>query len=388
MPSTESPSRLKKQVIRLSPELEKTLLAGVLYGAVDLATVDSAELSAQGILVFRAARDLLLNGNTPPLQLAEMSLVLTDVYGMGRDEARALLDGVKATLPAAGGAEEVVRKLRERHALVTVANAASRQIQLGEYDPSKLLEAVAATVSTARPITLADQIGDTMPAPPRRIPLSGLPGFSDRIGGGFVGLTVVSGEPAVGKSDLVLQTAVDAGRFLPVLYYDLDNGVPTIVDKLRRMIGDREDPLGLIRDLTKSVYLRDSMRTLDSDLAYIPPPALVVVDIFQALPTPAEYERQGLAHWIHRLGALRRRGYVILVVSEVARSSYGNVGMGAFKGSGEIEYVADLACQMIPTQNGAEVHVVKNRHGAFKGLCTTLVRGKGLLWTEVGSNRW
>lgn len=290
------------------------------------------------------------------------------------------MDALKSVVPAGRGAAEAVRKLRERHTLLTIANAAAKQLQTGEYNPDALFEAVSTATSTSdKPPTLADLIGDKMPDPPFRVPLRLLPSFSDRIGGGLVGLTVVSGEPAVGKSDLALQASVEAQLTLPVIYYDIDNGLPTIVSKLRRMVGDNLDR---IKAATQALYLRDSIRTLDADLVHIKPPALVVVDIFQALPTRSEYEREGLAHWIRRLGALRARGYVVLVVSEVNRHGYGNPSMGALKGSGEIEYAADLAFQLVPAPHGVLVKVIKNRHGAFKGDVITLVRQDGRLWGE------
>ena len=372
---------MKPRQLRLSPELEKALLAGLFHGAVDLESVNPGELSPQGVAIYRAAKDLLVSGSSTPLALPELLLLLTNAYGVNQDQARAWLEGIRAAVPAAGGAGETVRKLRERSALLSIANAASIQLREGTYDPDKLFDTVAqAAVASAKPTPLAEQIGDNYPTP-LRVPLVSLPRFTERVGGGLVGLTVLSGEPAVGKSDLALQASVETQRTMPVLLYDLDNGIPTIVEKLRRMVGNDTTAL---RAATTALYLRESIRTLDADLVHVAPPALVVVDIFQALPTPAEFERQGLGHWIHRLGALRRRGYVVLVVSEVNRLAYGNVGMGAFKGSGEIEYVADLACQMVPTLDGAALHVVKNRHGRFRGECVTLTRNRGLLWREVG----
>lgn len=369
-----------KKPIRLSPELEKTLLAGVIHGAVPLEAVDVSELSATGLNLFRAAKDLILGGATPPLPIADMAVLLTNVYGLPEEQARARLEAVKSAIPAHRGAAEAVRKLRERNVLLTVANAAAKQLQTGEYNPDALFDAVStATVTSNQPMSLADLIGDRLPDPPLRVPLRLLPNFSHRIGGGLVGLTVVSGEPAVGKSDLALQSSLEAQRHMPVVYYDIDNGLPTVLEKIKRMLGD---DIGRIKDKTKNLYFRESIRTLDADLVHIKPPALVVVDIFQALPTPSEFERQGLAQWIRRLSALRSRGYVVLVVSEVNRNGYGNPSMGALKGSGEIEYAADLAFQLVPTTEGASVKVIKNRHGAFKGDCVSLVRKEGLLWGE------
>jgi len=54
---------------RLSPELEKSLLAGVIWGAVAPEVVDPKELSPHGHTVLKAVKDLLIGGCAPPLPL-------------------------------------------------------------------------------------------------------------------------------------------------------------------------------------------------------------------------------------------------------------------------------------------------------------------------------
>lgn len=375
--------------LKLTPEMEKALLAGLIFGAVQPESIDSNEFSVQAQQVHQAVSDLLLAGNAPPLSLPAIALSLTEVHGIPAPAAQAYLESIRATLPTADGAEPVIRKLREQHALLQVANTAMSQLAKGEFKAESLYDALAGTGVTRAPVPLSDEIKDGLPPPPPRLPLRLLPQFTQRIGGGLVGLTVLAGEPAVGKSRVAWQVALDlSSQGTKVVYYDLDNGAATLLDRTRTIF---ENNFEAILHATQNIYLRDSIRSLDSDLVYITPPALVVVDIFQALPVSQEYEREGLGRWIHRLGALRRRGYHVLVVSEVPRIFYGTPSLGAFKGTGEIEYTADLGLQMIPNniRGGASIHVVKNRHGELNRCeVATLESTRGLLWREVGEELW
>lgn len=374
------PARPKQ---RLTPELERAVLAGVLHGVVPLETVSVEELNGpEARAVLRTASDLLLHGQAPPLQPAAVLLGMTEVHGVPADRARAYLEAVYADAPASQGAEVAVRRLREKHILLTVANTAVGQFQRGEFDPEALVGVLTSVGSSSAPTPLSETLASGVPEPPARLPLESLPRFTERTGGGLVGVTVISGEPGVGKSTLALQIAVEAGQRMDVLYYDLDNDLPTQVERLVSMVGP-----DALTSATRRLYLRDSIRTLESDLVHVRPPALVVVDLLQDLPTPLEYERQGLGYWMHRMKAIRRRGYFVLLISEVSRAFYGQASVAGFKGSGEIEFAASLACQMVSTRaGGAELTVVKNRHGKFRGLCVTLEHSAdSLLWREVGA---
>lgn len=375
------------RVQKISPELERALLAGVIWGAVPPESLDTRELSVPGSQIVSTVRDMMGTGSTPPLNLQAILLVLTETYGMNRASAQALLEGVQASLPSSEGAEAAVRKLREKHILLTLANTAMNQLKKGEFNVEELSGAVTGFGTTKPPTPLAEEIRGGLPDPPLRLPMRMLRTFSERIGGGLIGLTVLAGEPAVGKSRLAWQIALDVNSSgTPVVYYDLDNGTATLLDRTRKIFDDNHAE---ILAATRMLYLRDSIRTIDSDLVHIPPPCLVVVDILQALPVSQEFERQGLANWMHRFAGLRRRGYHVLLVSEVNRSFYGSTGLGAFKGSGEIEYVADLGLQMVPAgQRSATVSIVKNRHSELKGEVITLSTGRGTLWVESSGELW
>jgi hypothetical protein len=98
-----------------------------------------------------------------------------------------------------------------------------------------------------------------------------------------------------------------------------------------------------------------------------------------------EYRRASLDKWIHRLEGLKKRGYHVILVSEVSRMQYGNEAyIGAFKETGEIEYSADLGIQLIPEAGELiGVNIVKNRHRPFKGFLGHIARHNSWMFHEV-----
>lgn len=366
--------------VRLSPELEKAVLAGVLTGAVDVTFVRPEELSAEGRAVWRAAAALIARGAPLPLPREAVVLHVADVMGADRQAARAYLEAVYASAAAASGAEETLRRVRHRHTLLAVIRTASEQLRRDQFSADEFLEVLAAGGAEPDLRPLGDQLRGPAPDPPPRLAIPSLPKLTERLDGGLIGITALAGEPGVGKSCLAWQIALDVSRSVPVLYYNLDDSTATLITRTVQLFGG---DLERARRATSRVCVRDDIGTLGSDLITVPAPALVVVDSLQTLPVGVEFRKAGLDAWIRRFKGLRKRGYYFVLVSEMPRSRYGAPPfVGAFKESGDIEYAADLAWQLTPTGFGAELHVVKNRHGALRGLAATLTRVRHWLWVE------
>jgi len=191
----------------------------------------------------------------------------------------------------------------------------------------------------------------------------------------------IAGEPGVGKSALAWQIALDIAPVMPSLYYDFENGFAVLMERTRTIFQGNHDRL---RKATSAIYYRDSIRTLDSDLLSVPAPALVVIDSVQKLPTSMMYHKTGLDKWVHRLEFLKKRGYHVLLVSEVPRSQYNSDAyIGAFKETGEIEYAADLGMQLLPVPPAGEIVeavIVKNRHRPYKGFAVNMKRDPQREW--------
>jgi hypothetical protein len=107
------------------------------------------------------------------------------------------------------------------------------------------------------------------------------------------------------------------------------------------------------------------------------------------VPTSADNRRSSLDVWIVRCNTLKRRGYTVLIVSELNRDNYGKATQKGFKETGSIEYKADFGIQLlgIGESGDAEVHCVKNRHREYKGHLHDIYRRNGWLFSETLQRR-
>ena len=369
---------IKRKLMALSQDLELAILAGMLKRTVPLDAVEPEEVSKLGRGVLGALRAL-----DKPTS-ADILLHAVEVQGAGKDQLAAYLRAVE--LAGAGvEATEILRKVRDKQVLVDLINEAGEQLHKGTLDLGLLTGLFSKEAGASIDLqSIAEVVKDGLPPKPQGLPLASLRLLTEA-SGGILGMWVVGGEPGVGKSTLAWQIALDAATRMPVLVYDFENGFPVMMDHTREIYnGD----LGSIRAATERVYYRDSIRGLDADLARVPAPALIVVDSIQKLPGSVEFRRSSLDRWIHRLEYLKKRGYSLLVVSEIGRASYGHDAyIGAYKETGEIEYSADFALQLLDGSGGqVEAHIVKNRHRPKRGLAVMLQRKRAWLFNEVELN--
>jgi len=372
-----------KRKVRISEALEKALLYGILRGVVPLEAVGSDELSKLGGIVHGSVSVLREANASAPYEINAILLAGSDVLGAGRDALKKYVDDIQKANIGVDPAY-LVQKVRDKQTLLEVINEAGNQISKSTIDLSLLAGLLSSTSTTAaKPIS--EVIKDGLPEPPVGLKLRSLPILS-RLTGGIIGMWAIAGEPGVGKSTFGWQVALDVGRSIPVLYYDFENGFSVLMDRTRELYkGD----LNRIRAVTANIFYRDSIRTLDTDLGGIPAPALVIVDSVQKLPASVLNRRQGLDAWVHRLEGLKRRGYYVLLISEVGRAQYSqDAYIGSFKETGEIEYSVDVGVQLLPVSSTAvETNIVKNRHKPHKGSAGFLERVNGWWFKELSNDR-
>lgn len=343
--------------------------------------VTEEELSKEGRAVFNSIRHVLAD-TAPPVPYRSLFLSSVELFGLDREVMKRYL----IEMEQAGTGVEVrtiLQKVQDKQLLVDLISEAGVQLGKGTLDVGSISSLLKQTSSDGGIRSISDQLVSGLPDPPRGLQLTSLPLLAVRTGG-IIGLWAIAGEPGCGKSTLAWQIALDvAKQGTKVIYYDFENGFATLMDRTASIFGR---DLDLIRNSTNGIFYRDAIRTLDSDLGSVVPPALIIVDSVQKLPASMANRRDGLDRWVHRLEGLKRRGYFVLLVSEIARASYdSDPHVGVFKETGEIEYSADCGIQIIPYGEQGEavaLHIVKNRHRPKRGYVGLLVRHKEWMFME------
>ncbi|XCN72506.1 MAG: DnaB-like helicase C-terminal domain-containing protein [Candidatus Electrothrix aestuarii] len=211
-----------------------------------------------------------------------------------------------------------------------------------------------------------------------------LSGFSkmDKALGGLHGVNIMGGLPKAGKSCFFIQVATEmARRKVPVIYYDFENGRQKIyqrtLSRLSRLSADQLQSDTLTEQEQKQLQagkaeLQNLLpwfrvvtdRKLDPKLmrSHIDflrhetksEYTMVIIDSLHKLPFKDFSERRtGIDAWLRHLEAIRDELNVsFLVISELTRGDDGQYDkqpqLGAFKGSGDIEYSADNAMVLLP----------------------------------------
>ena len=367
--------------IKLAADLEKALLRSIAEGICRPDIVAEEELSKIGRQTYASICHLLKRKAETPIRPASILLQAQSLFGVEKEEFKDYLKSMK-DLEVGSEVSSILRSAREKTLLVHLINEAGGQLAKGHLDVGeigRLLERDSTVQSDIK--ALAHAVQDKFPEPPRGIPIRSLPYLSSATNG-LIGVWIIGGEPGLGKSTLAFQLALDAAANIPAFYYDLDGtGREWLIDRVRCIAGSS---VKTYHKLTERFYLRETIATLDDDLAFVRKehgmgPALLVMDSLQTLPTSIKYKKESLDSWLNRFKQLSKKGFIIVCVSEQNRAHYGEAQMGGFKGSGDIEYTGSLCMQLLQDEDSdaddpVEAWIVKNRHGKKKGHIIDLER--------------
>ncbi len=373
--------------IVLAPQLERSLLSAILAGTIAPSLLSAEELSKEGTIILKSIQHLLKHGAAAPLKESSVLFISRKIFGSGQKQAKKLLKLMRHQ-NVEDDARVIIKTARSKEALVSLINEASSQLSEGDFDRPKLSQLVGKeTWSSGKLSPVSDLLSEGFPKPPRGVALPSLPIIS-KATHGFSGLWILGGEPGVGKSTLAWQIAIELSEGMSVFYYDLDGtGLNYFLDNTLKIYDGSEKKV--VR-LMKRFYFRENLMNIDEDLANCKAPALIVVDSMQTVPVNITHRRSSLDKWILEFKEIAKRGYSMLVVSEVPRGSYENVSLGGYKETGAIEYAGSICARMIgdieDEDEPIEFHLVKNKHYKTKGHIVNLgrTRGKDYWFKEVG----
>lgn len=374
------------KAIKLSPDLEKALLQGVITGHCAPEIVNREELSKKGQGIYDGIDQLIRKGGRAPFKPRAVALAAAHLCGMEKADIETYLVGLEAH-DAGSDINTILRAARDKATLVSLVNRAGEQLASGDLRVSDLTGLLANHHAAAPIRSLSASLGKRWPKTPHGIEIPSLPEISD-VTRGMFGIWVIAGEPGLGKSTLAWQIALELNSpEFPVLYYDLDGtGQTYFVDRTREIVSGS---MKRFKRITRNLYFRSSINTLEEDLQRYKPPALLVIDSPQTLPIGVRFAKESLDNWIRRFKELSQKGYSILMISEKARSEYGEANLGGFKGTGDIEYGATMCAHILAYDddpNGPiKFVIVKNRHGSKKGHIVDLERDskRTFWWREI-----
>lgn len=364
--------------IVLAPQLERSLLSAILGGTIAPSLLSAEELSKEGKVILQSIQHLLKHGATAPLKESSVLFIAMKVFGSGKKQAKKLLRLMRHQ-DVEEDAKIIIKTARSKEALVSFINEASVQLSEGSFDRPKLSQLVGKdNWSTGKLSPVSDLISEGFPKPPRGVEMPSLPIIS-KATHGFSGLWILGGEPGVGKSTFAWQIAIELSENMAVFYYDLDGtGLDYFLDNTLKICGGSEKK---VKKIMNKFYFRESLVNIDEDLAMCKAPALLVVDSMQTVPVNITHRRSSLDKWILEFKEIAKRGYPMLVVSEVPRGSYENVSLGGYKETGAIEYAGSVCARMMgdieDEDEPIQFHIIKNKHYRTKGHLVNLERSKG-----------
>jgi len=254
--------------VELPEELEMQLLRAVSDGLILPTALSRKELSKHGKLALKVVDQMLDTGGTIPLDSSAITVAARALYGVESEEWSDYMSKLsKLSLNGTGGA--IVKLVQDKQMIASLMNEGSKQSHDGKLDLSRfqtILENAAATMLSSEETpgleSIATLLTEGWLEVPYGIPIRSLKEISD-VSRGLFGIWCIAGEPGLGKSTLAWQIALDIGREIPVLYYDLDGtGQAWFLDRLRQIFkGD----LDKCKERTKSIHLKKQNKKQKGD---------------------------------------------------------------------------------------------------------------------------
>ncbi|MEM8550866.1 MAG: DNA repair protein RadA [Pseudomonadota bacterium] len=215
------------------------------------------------------------------------------------------------------------------------------------------------------------RLDEPVPEAPRI--LTGIGEFDRVTGGGIVpgSAILIGGDPGIGKSTLLLQTAAAlAASGRPAVYVTGEEATAQVQLRARRLGADKA-PVALAAET--------SVETILETLSAAPPPALVVIDSIQTLHTAVAEASPGTVTQVRASAQALIRyaklsGAAVILVGHVTKD-------GQLAGPRVVEHMVDavLTFEGDPAHAFRLLRGVKNRFGPTDELGVFEMTGSGLL---------
>lgn len=253
----------------------------------------------------------------------------------------------------------------------------------GEWDTyaEELLEGAA-------PVRAARGLGSSASSKPRpigevegggdeRLPLS-IGEFARVLGGGIVpgSLVLVGGDPGIGKSTLLLQTAVEMASAGPVLYVSGEESPSQIKSRAERLQQGSASPSGLPQNL-----LLVTETNLDAILQHVQTvkPRILIIDSIQTVYDPEIDSSAGSITQLRECSDKFRQlakgsGLAVFLIGHVTKE-------GVIAGPRMLEHMVDTVLYLEGDrfQSYRLLRAVKNRFGATAEVGVFEMLGRGLI---------
>lgn len=342
--------------------IEYGLVRALLSGDIPPDLLEDYDLGDTGGMVLKTVKGMVDEGATPPFTMRLIQLGASKIFGAdGEVVGKFLRKAEKA--PGDKNLDKMIGVVRNRTVLTELVNEAGEQIRRGDLDSLKFHGILDRESKDRKLISIAETYKKA-PRIPDGWPIHSIPKLHD-IAGGLMGLWVIGGESGIGKSVLAMQLALEAAKHVDVLFEDVDGtGIDELSERIYKVAGNMSG----FKKMTKRLYIKDSLTSLNSDLMVIKPPALIVFDSIQSIASGKKTKFETVNEWVDRAKQLRKKGYTVVMTSEVPRESYGTdkKGLAAFKTSGDIEYAASFAIRLygdpMDYNEPVDLEILKNRH--------------------------
>jgi DNA repair protein RadA/Sms len=246
----------------------------------------------------------------------------------------------------------------------------AEELMPGEVESSARRVALNGDAPKPRPIAQVEGGGD------ERIPLS-IGEFARVLGGGIVpgSLVLVGGDPGIGKSTLMLQTAMEMAASGPVLYVSGEESPGQIKSRAQRLQADTPDA-----GLPDSLFLLTETN-LDAILQHVQTvkPRMLIIDSIQTVYDSALDSSAGSITQLRECSDKFRQlakgsGLAVFLIGHVTKE-------GVIAGPRMLEHMVDTVLYLEGDrfQSYRLLRAVKNRFGATAEVGVFEMLGRGLI---------